>query len=553
VDLTIRICNLLGAAALISSSPSLAASEANTELDRYVDARLAEISNQNETAFKGYLNLFYRQLDSEVLTDHIFTAAIREGDMASALRAIRTQELRNQVSAEAPLLLFADAFRRKNWAMANVAASELSAKSSFAFMAPILKEWVNVAQGIAPNLKVSDVTADPYFAYYSIDQRIYLELANGNMPQAKAGFEKLAGLGDDFSRDLAIRAAPIFAANDDRVIAARLLQSNVERDYGEALIKTAKGDAATKLLPAEALAILHIRLARTLLEQNNGEKALVFARIAMWLAPSSGPIRLVLAQALDNQGLSDRALTVLKGVTPTSPYWPRSVSEQVRLLLKAKQSEQALSLATSAQRQRPNSVSLSLVVAQAYEEAGDLKSAMLAYSNLVSEADKARAMPQQRAIYRLFLATIKDKMNDWPSARKILEEAITIDPNNPFILNYLGYTLLNKREDMQLGLEYVHNAFKLSPESPAIADSLGWGYFLTGDYEHSVPLLETAAKISSNDMTMNEHLGDAYWLSGRFFDARYAWRIASQNATDADLYRLSGKIDLGLDKTATAN
>jgi Flp pilus assembly protein TadD len=181
-----------------------------------------------------------------------------------------------------------------------------------------------------------------------------------------------------------------------------------------------------------------------------------------------------------------------------------------------------------------------------------MKKPALAYSNLVNEADSARATPQQRAIYRMFLATVQDKMNDWPSARKLLEEAKAIDPKNPFILNYLGYTMLDRREDVQLGLEYVRTAFKLSPESAAIADSLGWGYFLTGDYERSVPLLETAVKTSGNDMTMNEHLGDAYWLSGRFIDARYAWRIASQNATDADLKRLSGKIDLGLHKAVIA-
>jgi Flp pilus assembly protein TadD len=552
VVLTIRICKLFGTAALIAAAPAFAASDASSDLDRYVDARLAEIGNKDETALKGYLNLFKKQADSEVLADRLFSAAIREGDMPSALRAVRAQELRNQTSSEAPLILFADAFRRKNWTMANVATSELAAKSNFGFMAPILKEWVSVAQGNAPKLQAPDPKVDPYFAYFSIDQRVYLDLASGNLSQARGGFGALAGLDDDFSRDLAISAAPVFAANNDRVTAASLLQSAVERDYGEALVKTTKGDPAAKMLPETALAALHIRVARTLLDQNYGDKALVFARIATWLAPSSDPAKLLLAQALDNQELPDRALATLKTVPSTSSYWPRAVSDQVRLLMKTKQPTQALSLAVSANKARPNSGNLSLVAAQTYEETGDLKSAALAYSNLVNEADSARATPQQRAIYRMFLATVQDKMNDWPSARKLLEEAKAIDPKNPFILNYLGYTMLDRREDVQLGLEYVRTAFKLSPESAAIADSLGWGYFLTGDYERSVPLLETAVKTSGNDMTMNEHLGDAYWLSGRFIDARYAWRIASQNATDADLKRLSGKIDLGLHKAVIA-
>jgi Flp pilus assembly protein TadD len=195
----------------------------------------------------------------------------------------------------------------------------------------------------------------------------------------------------------------------------------------------------------------------------------------------------------------------------------------------------------------PNSANLQLVAAQAYEETGDLVSAAVSYQKLVDEADKARAGPQQRAVYRLFLGTVQDKMGDWASARKTLETAKTIDPKNPFVLNYLGYSLLEKREDVALGLQYVRDAFAVSPESKAIADSLGWGYYLSGDYVRAVPLLETAAKVSGNDLTINEHLGDAYWLSGRFIDARYAWSIAAQTATQADGIRLAKKIDIGLD------
>ena len=141
---------------------------------------------------------------------------------------------------------------------------------------------------------------------------------------------------------------------------------------------------------------------------------------------------------------------------------------------------------------------------------------------------------------------MKDKSGDWPSARKSLDEARAIDPKNPFVLNYLGYGLLERREEVPLALDYVKTAFTLAPESTAIADSLGWGYFLNGDYARAVSLLETAVKTAGNDVTMNEHLGDAYWLSGRFVDARYAWGVAAQTAIKDDAARLKGKIDLGL-------
>ncbi len=543
----IQTCNLLAGVALLVAGPVFASKDESRDIDRYFDARLAEIGNENAVAVKGYLELFRKQSDSEVLADRLFASAIRQGDMVSALRAVRVQELRNQVSAEAPLLLFADAFKRKNWTMANVTASELAAKSNFGFLASIMKSWVNVAQNKPADLPASNPDVDPYFAYFSLDQRVYLDLATGALPQAKDKLFGLSTIDDDFARDLIIRAAPIYAAMGDRVTAATLLQSKVERDYGTEIVKTTSKSPLATLRPEEALAALYVRMGRTLLEQKNGERALVFARVAQWFAPENVPTKLLLAQALKDQGLNAQSMAVINTVDPTSPYWPRAVSDQVKLLLANNQQEAAIKLARSAAQSFPNSANLQLVAAQAYEETGDLKSALVLYQHLVDEADKVRAGPQQRAIYRLFLGTVQDKSGDWAAARKTLDAAKAIDPKNPFILNYLGYSLLEKREDVTLGLQYVRDAYALSPESKAIADSLGWGYFLSGDYVRAVPLLETAAKVSGNDLTINEHLGDAYWLSGRFIDARYAWSIAAQTATEADGRRLARKIDIGLE------
>jgi tetratricopeptide (TPR) repeat protein len=549
----IRTCNLFAALSLLTVTPAFASKDESRDVDRYFSARLAEIGNKNDIAVKGYAELLRNRADSEAVADRLFTTAIRQGDMVSALRAVRVQELRNQASAEAPLLLFADAFKRKNWTMANVAASELAAKGNFGFLAAIMKSGVNVAQNKPANLPMPNPDIDPYFAYFSLDQRVYLDLATGALPQAKDKLFGLSTIDDDFARDLIIRAAPIYAAAGDRVTAATLLQSKVERDYGAEIVKTTSKSPLAKLHPEEALAALYVRMGRTLLEQKNGEKALVFARVAQWLSPETSSVKLLLVQVLNDQGLNAAAISVVKTVEPSSPYWPRAVSAHVRLLLADKQQIAAVKLAKSASLSLPNSANLKLVAAQAYEETGDLKSASVCYQGLVNEADHARAGPQQRAVYRLFLGTIQDKAGDWPAARKTLEQARSIDPKNPFVLNYLGYTLLEKREDVNLGLQYVREAYALSPESNAIADSLGWGYFLTGDYVRAVPLLETAAKASGNDLAINEHLGDAYWLSGRFIEARYAWGIAAQTAAQSDSIRLITKIDVGLDHNVKVN
>jgi Flp pilus assembly protein TadD len=187
-----------------------------------------------------------------------------------------------------------------------------------------------------------------------------------------------------------------------------------------------------------------------------------------------------------------------------------------------------------------------LLLAQTLEDSGDLPAAIASYQQLVADADAVPATPRQRALYRLLLATAEDKNGNWGSARRHLEEAKSLDPQNAYILNYLGYTLLQRNEEVEFAFGLIKRAFQLAPDSVAIADSLGWGYALTGQASLAVPLLEKAVKSAGNDLAINEHLGDAYWLSGRLIDARYAWRVAAQKATDKDADRLTSKIDIGL-------
>jgi predicted Zn-dependent protease len=127
----IRICEwALGAAFL--AVPSAASAPQEDLAGRYASARVAEIGEQDSIALNAYLKLYKQAPDSEILADRLFDSAIRSGDMATAVRAARAKELRNGGNAETVLLLFADAWRAKNWRMADLAADELSISAIWA-------------------------------------------------------------------------------------------------------------------------------------------------------------------------------------------------------------------------------------------------------------------------------------------------------------------------------------------------------------------------------------------------------------------------------------
>lgn len=537
----IRICELAllaGCTGVPSTTFAKTADPANS----YATARIAEIGNRESEALKIYMKLYRDAPDSAVLADRIFASAIRSGDVTAALRAVRAQELRGQVSGEAILLLFADAFSQKNWPMAMLAADELTARSNLGFVAPILRGWVNVAQNKPHDLPVSDPQTDALYAFYARDQRAYFEMNAGEYAKAKQSLRELALSGGEYSRDVLLRAVPIMRAQGDDMFADSLLYSAMPADRSAiaALPKPEKQQA--KLTPEEGLAALHVRIAAALLEQKILEPALVLARIAVGYAPGSPSAKLVLAKALVLHGLVDGADDILQTIPQTSPYWALAVRDRVAQM----KPEAAVALSRDAAQRWPQSPSLALQAAQAQENAGNLKEAASSYRSVADQADTGGVAARQRANYRLLLASALDNSGNWNGARKELEAALVLDPNNAQILNYLGYAMLERSEDVPRATAFIEKAFQGAPDSVAITDSMGWAYFIKGDYQRAVTLLEKAAKASGNDSTINEHLGDAYWQTGRMRDARYAWRVAAEGADGDAVSRIGRKIDLGL-------
>ena len=139
-----------------------------------------------------------------------------------------------------------------------------------------------------------------------------------------------------------------------------------------------------------------------------------------------------------------------------------------------------------------------------------------------------------------------DQAGDWPGARAALRRAYTLAPQQPYVLNYLGYALLVRNEEVGEAERLIREAHRLAPDNAAITDSLGWALYRKGQLAEAVPLLEQAAQAEPADVEINEHLGDVYFAAGRRVEARFAWRAASVYAEGATATRIAAKMDRGL-------
>jgi tetratricopeptide (TPR) repeat protein len=154
---------------------------------------------------------------------------------------------------------------------------------------------------------------------------------------------------------------------------------------------------------------------------------------------------------------------------------------------------------------------------------------------------------------RLYRASALEDAGRWDEAKSELALALRDKPDNPLLLNFLGYGKLERGEDMEAAEAMVRKASALRPDDASITDSLGWAEFKRGKVSEAIATLQRAAEADPGQAEIQEHLGDALYSAGRRYEASFAWRAALANAEDEDKTRLQSKIDFGVSTTTAAH
>lgn len=130
--------------------------------------------------------------------------------------------------------------------------------------------------------------------------------------------------------------------------------------------------------------------------------------------------------------------------------------------------------------------------------------------------------PDWRLLYARGVAY--DRAGDWPRGEADLLAALKLRPDDSELLNYLGYSWIDRGQRLDEALSMVQRAVGENPRSGAMVDSLGWAYYRLGDFKKAVETLESAVELDAGEPDINDHLGDAYWRVGRRDEALFQWR-----------------------------
>ena len=295
----------------------------------------------------------------------------------------------------------------------------------------------------------------------------------------------------------------------------------------------------------EGLAEAFFTWATLTTDENDLLSPLLSARIAAGLRPDHVEAQLMVARILDEMGQHDLAIQAFAAVPESDPAAISAVLGQANAAILAKRPEQAVEILTALSARHPGdrTILASLGDALRAEEKCDL--AIGAYSQAIETLTQPGPGDWPLYYRRAGCAQVE---GDWTSAEKDLEFALTLAPDEPRLLNELGYSWVDRGENLDRALDMLRRAVKAAPDQGYILDSLAWAYFRLGQYDKAVVPQEAASLLMPVDPVVTDHLGDIYWMVGRKREAEYQWhRALSFSPTEKDAARIRLKLEQGLD------
>jgi tetratricopeptide (TPR) repeat protein len=297
--------------------------------------------------------------------------------------------------------------------------------------------------------------------------------------------------------------------------------------------------------PRAGLAEAYLSVAAAIASDTDPATALFHGRIARVLDPGNTDATLFVAQILERMDQGALAAAAYAEVAPDDPSFYLAEIGRAEVMRRTGDLDGAVAVLESVAASFPELALVQAKLGDVLRIAGRDAEAVAAYG---------RALPlfaaddPQLWIVRFARGRVLHRMGDWPGAEADFRAALALRPGQAQVLNYYGYSLVERRERLDEALAMIEEAVRAEPQNGAIVDSLGWALFRLGRHEEAVVHMEQAAALEPSDPVVNDHLGDVFWAVGRKREAAFQWRRAlSFGPDEAEAQRIRRKLEIGLD------
>lgn len=566
----------LALAAVIALTGTPAGGQEADETDRivattsfsgaFLAARAAELDNDLGAAIAFYERALSFDPDNQALQQGLLLALISNGDFDAALPYAQKLKSVPEVERFSRLALAVDAMREgafgdaRDW-LEIVLESDLDR-----LITGVMSAWASQGEGdtSAALDQLDGLSGPEWYDIFTTYHRALVAAGAGRDDVAVAAFEailddKVAGAG---APDTYMRAVEAYAAyqagRGEREQALATLDAAEEFITGRAATlalreRIAAGESVSPPVagPAAGAGEILLNLASALNRGGSESFVRLYLQYARALRPDDAATLIELASVAERQNEPERAIALYEQVPDSSPM-KRVAELQLGLnLADLERHEEAIEHLTAALAADPDDMRAYVALGSVHAARKDFAAAAEVYDRAVTRIDTPER-EHWNIYYQRGIAY--ERLKQWEKAEPNLRKALELYPEQPQVLNYLGYSLVDMNRNLEEALEMIRRAVELRPSDGYIVDSLGWAYYRLGRFEEAVQELERAVSLKPSDPILNDHLGDAYWRAGRRLEARFQWSHARDLEPEPDvLAAVERKLEEGLppqDETA---
>lgn len=523
----------------------------------YLAARQARITGDFAAAAQYYAQALAKDPSNPAMLEDATIAYLALGQLDRAVaiaRKIEADELQSQV---ARLALIAQEARDGKW---DEVLARIEDKRGVGNIADgLLLAWASLGKGdMSAALERFDAVAEERglrsFAIY------HKALALASVGDFEGADKVFTGEEDgplQRTRRGVIAWAQVLSQLDAQARAITVIDDTFGSDPDPEIVRLRAALAEGERLPFELIkgasdgvAEVFYSLGQALRQEANDDFILLYLRIAEMIKPDHVDAVLMVAELLEQMGQYNLATEAYKRVPREHPSFYLSELGRSDILRRQDKPDAAAEVLEQLAQAYPDLAQVHVALGDLYRGTEDFAAAVTAYDRAVKLYD-ARGEDQWFVFYARAIS--HERLDNWPEAEADFRRALELNPEHPQVLNYLGYTMVEKQINLDEALEMIERAVAAQPESGYIVDSLGWVFYRLGRYDEAVEQMERAAELMPTDPVVNDHLGDVFWAVGRRVEARFQWKRAlslneSEPTSELEPERVRRKLEVGLDK-----
>ena len=565
-SLLFRHAAAAGAIALLGLPSALAAETPTpqelahtTAAGSYLAARHAGVERDSATAAAYYLNVLKADPRNADLLGRTFLSVLSDGDIDEAGRLADRLIQLDRSDRIARLVIGVRALKQKQYPLARQNFAQSVRGPVTDLTAALLTAWALSGSGdVRGSIDMLDRLTGPdwYSIFKDLHGGMILDVAN-NKKDAGKRYERAYK-----SDSMALRTVQAYghylsrAASKDEALKVYQEFNKAVPDHPVIVEEMREITAGEKLPPladsaqsgaAEALYGLGASIGR----RGGEDLALVYLQLALYLEPNHAMALLSLADLYESLKKPDLAIKIYDRIPSSSPL-RRNAEIQVSSDLDAlDRTDEAKKRLERLIAEHPKDTEAIMALGNILRGRKEFAACADAYSKAIATIQKPE---KANWVIFYFRGICYERSKEWPKAEADLKKALELFPDQPLVLNYLGYSWIDQGINLDEGMRMIRRAVEQRPDDGYIVDSLGWANFRINNYNEAVKELERAVELKPDDPTINDHLGDAYWRVGRLLEAHFQWSHAKDLKPEPeDLPKIEQKLKAGLpDDTSSA-